>query len=380
MWFDKNNKEKQCTQLATAVRDTQYASAPTMELAFNPATGQFEQVPAGSASSGEIVTEMTKDGFAARKDRVYITKEDLHSRSHSLLETDILSKKHVVIIGLGSFGSQIAVELAKAGVGRFSLIDFDIVELHNLGRHIAYLKDVGELKTDVVGEAILGKNPFAKIQKYAVDISDEPIAADAAMTTADLVICATDNNRSRFVVSEIARRNGKPVIFGRAFTRAEGGDVFIYRPGGPCYNCLVGAMGSATEEITDREKSLANGTIPAYTSPEDADAMVQVGLSVDIAPICNLMEKLALVELSRGLDSGISSLEDEFVYEYYIWANRRDRKFSNWAAMPGAGANPTIMRWYGSHIGKVEGCPICSDNVKVALDEGEEVEEMLNKL
>ncbi|MCF0172894.1 MAG: ThiF family adenylyltransferase, partial [Bacteroidales bacterium] len=298
--------------MATAVRDTQYAPAPTMELVFNPNTGEFEQAPAGSATNGEIVTDMTKDGFAVYIP--FVKLDNLSSRSKGILETHILAGKHVVIIGLGSFGSQIAVELAKAGVGCFSLVDFDIVEAHNLARHIAYLNDVGLLKTDVVGDAILGKNPFAKIRKYVVDICEDRLAAEEAMADADLVICATDNNRSRFIVSEIAKKQSKTVILGRAFTRAEGGDVFIYRPGGPCYNCLVGAMGSASEEITNRESALANGTLPAYTSAEDADAMVQVGLSVDIAPICNLMEKLALVELSRGLDSGISSLEDEFVY------------------------------------------------------------------
>ena len=71
-------------------------------------------------------------------------------------------------------------------------------------------------------------------------------------------------------------------------------------------------------------------------SSEDADAVVQVGLSSDIQPICNMMVKLALVELSRGSESGISSLEDELVYDYYMWANRRERHYANWAALPGA--------------------------------------------
>ena len=60
-------------------------------------------------------------------------------------------------------------------------------------------------------------------------------------------------------------------------------------------------------------------------SSEDAAAVVQVGLSSDIQPICNMMVKLALVKLSRCSESGISSLEDELVYDYYMWANRRER-------------------------------------------------------
>ena len=96
--------------------------------------------------------------------------------------------------------------------------------------------------------------------------------------------------------------------------------------------------------------------------------MVQVGLSVDIEPICNMMVKLALMELSRGQESGISSLEEELVYDYYMWANRRERHFANWKAMPGAGAMPTILRWYGARIEKEDNCPICSDKITLGGD------------
>ena len=85
-----------------------------------------------------------------------------------------------------------------------------------------------------------------------------------------------------------------------------------------------------------------------------------------------MMIKLALVELSRGSESGITSLEKEFVYDYYMWANRRERRHANWAPMPGAGAKPTIMRWYGAHIPKNDQCCLCS--VKdVQLDEGKDI-------
>ena len=186
------------------------------------------------------------------------------------------------------------------------------------------------------------------------------------MRGADLVICATDNNQSRFVLSQSLFDNQKCCIFGRAFTRAEGGDVFIYRPGQACYSCLIGNIGVEEEEITDEASARQNGTIPAYASAEDAEAMVQVGLSSDIEPICNMMVKLALVELSRGKVSGITSLEDELVYNYYLWANRRDHRFANWHVMPGAGPMPTIMRWYGANISRRENCVVCSE--KMVLD------------
>lgn len=300
------------------------------------------------------------------------SKEDLYSRNKGILEINILEHKRVMIVGLGSFGSQIAIELAKAGVGEFAVFDFDRVELHNLARHTATVKDLGRLKTDVIEEAILGKNPYARVEKFPIDINEHLELMEKEVAKADLVICATDNNLSRFNLSTVLVHQQKTGVFGRAVTRAEGGDVFRYRPGGPCYCCLIGNQwfDQTHEEITNVDSARRNGQIAAYVSDKDADAVVQVGLSADIEPICNMMVKLALMELSRGFSSGISCLEEELVYDYYLWANRRERRHRNWAPLPKAGARPTIMRWYGAVINRNEGCSLCSKE-SARLDEGD---------
>lgn len=322
------------------------------------------------------VGQRTENGIQYKDFQMIPSKENLYSRNKGILEIGVLETKHVAIIGLGSFGSQIAIELAKAGVGEFSLVDFDRVELHNLARHTCFIKDLGRLKTDAIEESILGKNPYAKIHKYPLDISKNNHELEEIVRFADLVICATDNNPSRFALSQALFDFQKAGIFGRAFTRAEGGDVFIYHPGQACYSCMVGNIGIVQEEITNEASARQSGTIPAYVSAQDADAMVQVGLSADIEPICNMMVKLALVELSKGEASGISCLEEELVYNYYLWANRRERKFSNWHILPGAGPMPTIMRWYGANISRRDDCVICSKD-EILLDTGDEFEELL---
>ena len=280
-----------------------------------------------------------------------------------------------MIVGLGSFGSQIAIELAKAGVGTFSLFDFDRVELHNLARHTCKIDDLGRLKTDAIYDAIKGKNPYAQVDKFPININEDINLLNEEIAKADLVICATDNNKSRFNISEALVKQRKVGIFGRAVTRAEGGDVFRYHPGGPCYCCLIGAgfYDPNSDEITDLASARRDGRIPAYASEEDANAMVQVGLSADIEPICNLMTKLSLMELSRGSESGIKCLESELVYDYYMWANRRERRHASWAPLPNAANRPTILRWYGARIHKDEQCPLCSVK-QIALEKGEEFE------
>ena len=321
----------------------------------------------------EVTAYLLSDNNRTPVNVSYIpSRENIFSRSKGILEVGALTDKRVLIIGLGSFGSQIAIELAKAGVGNFALMDFDRVELHNLSRHTATVRDLGRLKTNVIKEAILGKNPYAKVEKFPVDVNKELPLLYREVEKADLVICATDNNTSRFNISKALVEKQTVGIFGRAITRAEGGDVFRYRPGGPCYCCLIGTGNLQQEEITNVESARRDGRIAAYVSPEDANAMVQVGLSSDIEPICNMMVKLSLVELSRGADTGIRSLESELVYDFYIWANRRERHFSNWKPLLEGGNMPTILRWYGVRTSKEDGCPICSDTI--VLDDSDDVD------
>ena len=124
--------------------------------------------------------------------------DDIYSRSAGLIENGALREKRALIIGLGSFGSNIAVELAKAAVGNFALMDFDRLERHNVVRHACYLQDVGRLKTDAVSDLVLGKNPYAKVDKFPVDMNDDLNLLASEIERADIVICATDNNQSRF--------------------------------------------------------------------------------------------------------------------------------------------------------------------------------------
>lgn len=287
-------------------------------------------------------------------------KSELYSRSKGLLETDILVKKKVGIVGLGSGGSPIVIELAKAGVGNFVLIDFDRIELSNLARHICGINDLGRYKTYAVRDSILLKNPYANIKTFEIDVNEHPQECQEALSDVDLIVCASDNDKSRFFLNDIALKNNIPAIFGRAITRAIGGDVLRVRPRvGPCYNCLYSQNLRNTEEEISQKERQAKKILPDYTSEENLKAVVQVGLASDIAPITNFMVKLALVELSKGSNSGISSLEEDLVSDFYIWANRREYVYEGWSKLEFNFNKPSILRWYGARVEKDPECMAC---------------------
>lgn len=292
-------------------------------------------------------------------------KSELYSRSKGLLETRELESKKVLIIGLGSFGSQISVELAKAGIGNYDLVDFDRVELSNISRHICGVNELGRLKTKAVRDAILVKNPYANVRTHEIDINLDLNQLNVLILQSDIVLCLTDNNRSRFNVNDIAHSSNKTVIFGRAITRAEGGDIFVLRGNSsPCYCCLINENGGVKfggeEEISTYKQ--ADGNLPAYTSQQDKEAVVQVGLSSDIQPICNMIVKLTLVELSKGINTGIKSLEQELTYDYYFWANRREKNYLNFQPFNNSKLQPTILKWFGVKVPQNPECYVCNSN------------------
>lgn len=295
-------------------------------------------------------------------------KAELYSRSKGLLEVDILEKKNVAIIGLGSFGSNIAIELAKAGIGNFTLFDFDRIELSNIARHTCGVDELGRFKTRAIRDSILQKNPFAKVKCYEININEcehyDLVKSEFEKT--DIILCLTDENQSRNLINTLSIELKKTTLFGRAITRAEGGDVFRLRgrnSDAPCLACVTGKgiFSAAQDEVSTLKQ--AKRDLPAYVSEEDEMNVVQVGLSSDIAPICNMVVKLALIELSKGLNSGITSLEEDLTADYYFWVNRRENKYKQLPKMEYFANKISVLRWYGVRTKKNHECLVCNTNI-----------------
>jgi molybdopterin/thiamine biosynthesis adenylyltransferase len=290
------------------------------------------------------------------------TSKLFHSRS--ILETDILKNASVCIIGLGSGGSQVAVELAKAGVGRLVLVDYDRLELNNISRHACGLSDIGRLKTNAMKDLLLNKNPEALIETFDLNVDD---TTDGNYPTlkervgrCHLIIACTDTVQSRYNINTLSLELRVTTIYGKCSTRAAGGEVLRVRPGSSaCLSCVYGKMKITPDETASFER--LRKMTPAYVPDSDVEAQIQVGLSSDIAPISNMIVKLSLVELCRGKPSGISSLDEELRAQFYRWANRREQEFKTY---PEGGFQrfdkPAILRWYPADIQPDPDCMTCT--------------------
>ena len=81
----------------------------------------------------------------------------------------------VAICGLGGLGSNVAVALTRAGVGKLILIDFDIVDISNLNRQQYKASQIGKYKTEALSENLREISAYTELETYAVRLDEENI-------------------------------------------------------------------------------------------------------------------------------------------------------------------------------------------------------------
>ena len=153
----------------------------------------------------------------------------LFSRNTGLLESDIMSQKTALIIGCGSVGSLIALELARAGVGKFILVDGDTLEIHNICRHQLGFKDLGRYKVDAMLDAIHNINPLAEVKTYRGNIQEMPMEYIEKLSQA-IIVGTGDNRESSAYGNDLAKSIGIPFVSTGCWTRAYAGECFYWYP------------------------------------------------------------------------------------------------------------------------------------------------------
>jgi molybdopterin/thiamine biosynthesis adenylyltransferase len=157
-----------------------------------------------------------------------------------------LARLRVGIVGLGSVGALVAESLARMGLTRFVLIDFDRVEPHNLDRLVtATESDIGRLKVDVAEDRIRAIATAEHVDLRAVPFSVVEEAGYRAALDCDVIFCCVDRPRARHIVNHIAYAHLIPIIDGgigvrfknRRFSGVDW-QVQTVGPGRPCLECL----------------------------------------------------------------------------------------------------------------------------------------------
>ena len=101
-----------------------------------------------------------------------VMREALNIRHGEDLQNKI-SAARVAVCGLGGLGSNIAIALARAGVGHLNLIDFDRVDLTNLNRQQYAVGQLGQYKTDALRETLSLVSPYCDVTCDTIQVTEE---------------------------------------------------------------------------------------------------------------------------------------------------------------------------------------------------------------
>ena len=121
-----------------------------------------------------------------------------------------LKKTRVCILGLGGLGSNVAILLARAGIGYLKLVDFDIVEASNLNRQQYRISHIGMKKTEAIKTIIKELNPFVEIEVLNKKIDRENILS--IVGDVEIVVEAFDVAETKAMAIEELLINGNKIL------------------------------------------------------------------------------------------------------------------------------------------------------------------------
>lgn len=150
-----------------------------------------------------------------------------------------LKNSKVVIIGCGALGTVISNNLARSGVGYIKIVDRDYIELSNLQRQLLFdEEDIGKaLPKSIAAKRKLEKiNSDIEIESEVVDLNSKNI--EKICRDMDLILDATDNFDTRYLINDISLKLNIPWIYGGVMGSM--GMVSPIIPGKtPCFRCFM---------------------------------------------------------------------------------------------------------------------------------------------
>ncbi len=233
-----------------------------------------------------------------------------------------LENKTVAIIGMGSGGSLLALYLAKSGIQNFIFIDDDVLETHNIIRHICDLSQLGRFKTNAVKDYILARIPDITIQtverKFSLHTRGDFEFFFDLLGKVDLIAAVSGEHDVNYSINDFVHSNQLPIpiIYAGTFEGVKGGLMFKVDPrkGDYCYHCVYAkpeGSSSALPTIMELERRISYDR----TMQEQ---LAQPGLALDVDNLTLILGKFCLDILLADVPHGLY----HFPFNFYMWYNR----------------------------------------------------------
>ena len=235
--------------------------------------------------------------------------DDLQRYSRQILFSGIgeegqlkLLKSKVAIVGVGALGTVCANHLVRSGVGYIRLIDRDVVDLSNLQRQSLFNeKDVNlNLPKAVAAQKRLNTiNSAVTVDAVITDLNLDN--AEELLAGFDCIVDGTDNFMTRYLINDVAVKNGIPWVHGAAVSSR--GMFAVIKPGiTPCYRCLFPHVPTGRGETCDTIGVLSPITdiIGSFQAMEAIKLLVGAATSSNLEQIDIWDTSLFSMDISHG--------------------------------------------------------------------------------
>ncbi|MCG2460400.1 HesA/MoeB/ThiF family protein [Flavobacteriaceae bacterium F89] len=209
-----------------------------------------------------------------------------------------LGEARVLVVGVGGLGIPALQYLNAMGVGTLGLVESDIVELSNLQRQVLFTEnDLGSPKLGAALEKLRAQNSETLFKTFNCYLNPEN-ALDI-ISRFDVVVDATDNFATRYLINDACVILKKPFVYG-ALHGFEGQVCVFNFDGGPTYRCLFPKIPTGAE-IPDCNENGVLGVIPGIIGNLQALEVVKLVTGVGEVLSGNLL-------LFNGLDQSFQKI------------------------------------------------------------------------
>jgi len=195
-------------------------------------------------------------------------------RARRVPEMTGLEAARIIVVGAGSVGAPVALELAKAGGGRIDIFDCDRYDVNNAVRHVLGDEHAGEKKAEAVADYCRRLNPFSDAHGHVVCLGDSDEAEnllDDLLPDANVVVDTTGAlTVSRYLAARV-KAHGVPLLVAGLTAGSHGADLFVVQSEGPGLEQFLRAQADsripppAAGEIS--EETPIGCRHPAFTGP-----------------------------------------------------------------------------------------------------------------
>src|SRR5437660_292688 len=178
---------------------------------------------------------------------------------------------HLLQVGAGSGGMPVLDMLVRdRRLTRVTLVEPDVYKPHNVERHLFPPGAAGQPKAALAEQWLRERRPDLEVTTLVCDLRDPQWAKriGEAAATADVGVCAADNEPTKYHWDALMRRHGKPWTLGEVLSGGIGGFVHWFVPGGPCYGCVASHL--------QRSVAVDRPPTPDYSQPGGAVHEVRV--------------------------------------------------------------------------------------------------------